>query len=134
MEAGYAKNSKCFHRSPRLSNHFPKSQSKDRSKSPLAVGWITLNMMFSYSVKFKSNSFFVSESKNSQIGKPWTAYSDFGKKLEVLRLLLENLRFFSHPASMQGVKKKGVFSPDHRKEAFLRLITSFLTPIPFRLK
>ncbi len=29
------------------------------------------------------------------------------EKSEVLRLLLENLRFFSHPASMQGVKKKG---------------------------
>ena len=34
IEAGYAKNSRCFHRSPRLSNRSPKLQAKDRSKPP----------------------------------------------------------------------------------------------------
>ncbi len=51
--------------------------------------------------------FFIPGSRNSQIRKRWAACSDFGKKLEVLKLLLKSLRFFSHPASMQGVKKKG---------------------------
>ncbi len=45
--------------------------------------------------------------KNSQIGKQWADCSDFGKKLEVLRLLLKNLEFFAHTASMQCVQKKG---------------------------
>ena len=45
--------------------------------------------------------------KNSQIGKQWADCSDFGKKLAVLRLLLKNLEFFAHTASMQCVQKKG---------------------------
>ena len=55
----------------------------------------------------KGGSFFVPGSRNSQMRKRWAACSDFGKKLEVLGLLLEKLRFFSHPAFMQDVKKKG---------------------------
>ena len=32
--------------------------------------------------------------------------SDFGEKLESLKILLENLEFFAPPASMQEVQKK----------------------------
>ncbi len=79
-----------FHRTPEAVCYWLNS-SKKQNKS---------------STKFRYD-FFVPKSRNSQIRKQWAACSDFGKKLEVLGLLLENLRFFSHPASMQGVKKKG---------------------------
>ena len=76
-------------------------------RTPEAVGWITAEIMISYRTSLPVRFLFVPESRNSQIQKWWAACSDFGKRLEVLELLLENLRFFSHPASMQGVKKKG---------------------------
>ncbi len=62
----------------RLSNRSPKSQAKERSKPPLAVGWIASEIVLI--VLF----FFVPGSKNSQIRKRWIVCSDFGEKLEVL--------------------------------------------------
>ncbi len=40
-------------------------------------------------------------------GLPVASACDFGERLESLRILLKNLEFFAHTASMQCVQKKG---------------------------
>ena len=60
--------------------------------------------------------FFLQKPENSWILVLLLGCSDFVGKLEILWLLLKYIEFFSHPASMQGVKKRCVFSP-YKREA-----------------